>query len=64
MILWLISDRFYDQDLSRCIAQQKRKCQDLELAQCDPRSIWIKLGPSQVDEKTSREDFKRMKTCV
>ena len=48
------------QDLSRCGASTK----DLELARFDPKRCWIMFGPSQEDEKTSSEDFKKMKTCV
>jgi len=56
MVLCLISDRFYDQDLSRCIASAK-----------DLKSSFggsTVFGPSQEDEKPSSEDFKKMKTCV
>ena len=61
MILCLISDRFMFKILVGA-SSQRIKEQDLELACGDPRSCWIKLGPSHEDEKPSSEDFKKMKT--
>jgi len=36
----------------------------LELVRFDPKSYWTKFGPSEEDEKTSSEDFKKMMTCI